>query len=281
MEDSYRKKPTEIADQEEKARLQEERLKLLEERGRINKTFLTQLDTFPKLHYPSTYTVECLSSMDKVNSALSQLLNNKDQNIYGVDIEWPPTFVKGEAEKKTSLVQICDADKILLIQLSRLSKFPAPLKQFFEDRSILKSGVNIAADGIKLYRDYGVITNGLVDLKDMAESTRSPILMESHQRSLRALTGLFLRQNMSKGKVRISNWGRYELSTMQREYAALDAYASYQLYVELDRLLDPKVKIPIRHLIEENLQIPTTNKENAPMKKSKSNVSALGTKRQG
>lgn len=57
---------------------------------------------------------------------------------------------------------------------------------------MLKSGVNIGADGLKLYRDFGIKTNGLVELKDVAESVKSPKLKISHLRSLRALTGIFV-----------------------------------------------------------------------------------------
>jgi ribonuclease D len=31
---------------------------------------------------------------------------------------------------------------------------------------------------------------------------------------------------MAKGKVRISNWGKAELSSIQKKYAALDAYVN-------------------------------------------------------
>lgn len=69
---------------------------------------------------------------------------------------------------------------------------PVELVNFFQDKSTLKSGVNIGADGLKLYRDFGVITNGLVDVREMAEETRSQKMDISHLRSLRALTGIFV-----------------------------------------------------------------------------------------
>lgn len=43
-----------------------------------------------------------------------------------------------------------------------------------------------------MYRDYGIITNGLVELTDMAEDSKSAKLDKVHLRSLRALTGLFV-----------------------------------------------------------------------------------------
>lgn len=52
--------------------------------------------------------------------------------------------------------------------------------------------MNIGADGLKLQRDFGFVTNGLVELRDMAEIAKSPKLDISHLRSLRALTGIFV-----------------------------------------------------------------------------------------
>lgn len=120
-------------------------------------------------------------------------------------------FVKGQQENKVSLVQICSTDDIILIQLSRMKGkkintsihqynthcllckgFPTELRNFLERKDILKSGVNIRQDGLKMYRDYGIVTNGLVELTDMAEDTKSTKLDKVHLRSLRALTGLFV-----------------------------------------------------------------------------------------
>lgn len=69
---------------------------------------------------------------------------------------------------------------------------PVELRRFFENKSYLKSGVNIVADGLKLYRDFGIVTNGLVELRDLVDISNSPQTHVSHLRSLRALTGLFV-----------------------------------------------------------------------------------------
>ena len=66
------------------------------------------------------------------------------------------------------------------------------LRKFFENRQLLKSGVNIGADGLKLFRDFGLVTNGLVELRDLAEITVSLKTKITHLRSLRALTGIFV-----------------------------------------------------------------------------------------
>ncbi|KAL9560510.1 hypothetical protein PS6_000112 [Mucor atramentarius] len=243
----------------EKERLKLERQKAAEEKRLSNARFNTYLDSLPTLIYPNFYQVECIGNMDEANKRLRQM--TKAEKIFGVDLEWPPTFIKGQSEKKTSLVQICSANNILLLQIGRMHGFPSELKRFFEDKQVLKSGVNIGADGLKLYRDFGIKTNGLVELKDVAESVKSPKLKISHLRSLRALTGIFLDQNMQKGKVRLSNWSRPDLSNTQIKYAALDAYASYKLYVVLNELRDQSKPIAVRHLSQEDLKKPNSSKK--------------------
>ncbi|KAF7732280.1 Nuclear actin-protein involved in chromatin remodeling [Apophysomyces ossiformis] len=102
---------------------------------------------------------------------------------------------------------------------------PSELCKFLEDRNIYKTGVNIRQDGVKLFRDFGVPTNGLVELITMANSCGSPKLEYTHLRSLRILSGLFIGEHMPKGRVRLSNWARAKLSHPQIQYAATDAYA--------------------------------------------------------
>lgn len=95
-----------------------ERQKAAEEKQASNARFNTYLDSLPTLIYPNFYQVDCIGNMDEANRRLRQM--TKTEKIFGVDLEWPPTFVKGQSEKKTSLVQICSANNILLIQLGRM-----------------------------------------------------------------------------------------------------------------------------------------------------------------
>lgn len=102
----------------DKQRLKLERQKQMEERNESNARFKTYLESLPDLIYPNFYKVDCIGSMDEANNRLRQL--TKIEKIFGVDLEWPPTFVKGQSEKKTSLVQICSANNILLLQIGRM-----------------------------------------------------------------------------------------------------------------------------------------------------------------
>lgn len=106
-----------------------------------------------------------------------------------VDFEWVATFRKGGNTRPVSLVQLADKNTILLIQLrnanTTMSRFPRALQRLLEDPTIPKAGANIlsssfvywrlhlpikrpAGDAKKLFRDYGVMMAGVVELGALA-----------------------------------------------------------------------------------------------------------------
>lgn len=132
--------------------------------------------------------------------------------IFGLDLEWRPQFQKGEKENPTALIQICGRDTILLLQMSNMkgtclldimlciylmsNKYlivmPKRLVEFLENPYLLKAGVNIRSDGLKLHRDFGIVTNGLLELSTLAQERNCEQLQRSPKRSLRALTGMIV-----------------------------------------------------------------------------------------
>ncbi|KAI0252825.1 hypothetical protein BJV78DRAFT_1153462 [Lactifluus subvellereus] len=114
----------------------------------------------------------------------------------GLDLEWPfnPERIGGGKEGKVALVQLCDADIILLIQVSKMKKVTsAPTfhtrispesqstrvlsslscgaqtsQELIESSKVPKAGVNIRNDGMKLFRDYGILASNLVELGALA-----------------------------------------------------------------------------------------------------------------
>lgn len=103
-----------------KQQLKLERQRFVELRRENNARFKEFLESLPILEYPSHYTVECVTHADDANVKLLQLLQENKDNKYGLDLEWPPCFIKGKSENKVSLVQICSRNRILLLQLSRM-----------------------------------------------------------------------------------------------------------------------------------------------------------------
>lgn len=61
----------------------------------------------------------------------------------GFDLEWRPSFVKGEPEHPVALIQIATRDDVYLFQISTMSSFPSQLKALLENPLIMKVGVGI------------------------------------------------------------------------------------------------------------------------------------------
>lgn len=105
---------------DEKLTLKQERERQAIARSENNVRFKEYLANLPPLSYPSHYKIDCVSTLEETNIKLAELLKKDANKVFGVDLEWPPCFVKGQKENKVTLVQICSADSILLIQLARM-----------------------------------------------------------------------------------------------------------------------------------------------------------------
>lgn len=94
---------------------------------------------------------------------------SKSTSPLAFDIEWQPSYKKGEPENPTSLVQLGDGLHVVLIHLSLMNHVaPVELVTLMEDPNVLKLGVGIHGDASKLEKDLGIITRGCLDLNDIA-----------------------------------------------------------------------------------------------------------------
>lgn len=160
------------------------------------------------------------------------------QGPFGFDVEWKPTFVKGQPQSPIALLQLAKEDQILLIQLSAMNEFPERLREILEDPHIIKAGVGIMEDAKKLWRDHGVSLLGAVELSHLARSADSSRWAGGKSRELISLTRLleaYRSRRLNKGKARMSNW-ELPLTDQQINYAASDALAGYIVYQDLMNL---------------------------------------------
>ncbi|KAM5539759.1 hypothetical protein V8D89_006572 [Ganoderma adspersum] len=147
----------------------------------------------------------------------------------GFDLEWVVTFRRGKApmERRTALVQLCDAQMILLVQVSAMKKFPQKLKEVIENKDVMKLGANIRNDGQKLFRDFGLLPAGLVELGALAHLA-DPTFRQTYNRNIVALAKVvefYTHKTLDKGNVRTSDW-EAKLSNTQITYAANDAHCA-------------------------------------------------------
>ncbi|KAG8908670.1 hypothetical protein FRC01_007311, partial [Tulasnella sp. 417] len=154
----------------------------------------------------------------------------------GFDMEWVVVFRRGAIPRKTALIQIADRTKIMLFHVSRMSEFPSKLIEVIEDPDIIKTGVNITGDAKKLFADWGIQAQGIVELAMLAWQVDRQTL-ESHGiktgwTTLANMVGMYLGRVLPKGEVRTGNWEK-PLDELQMEYAANDAHCGLAVYKKL------------------------------------------------
>ncbi|GAA5965905.1 hypothetical protein JCM3765_006484 [Sporobolomyces pararoseus] len=157
----------------------------------------------------------------------------------GFDLEWNAYDVQSRSQGKTALVQVCDQETVLLVQVARMKTFPKSLKTFIEDPSKIKLGVQIAGDARKLERDFGFKPQGLLELNDLTKRFDS----QHHARrlgpliGLQELVGIYLDRYLPKDhSVRCGVWSG-NLSEAQKSYGANDVYSSLHVLLALESLI--------------------------------------------
>eukprot|EP00300_Choanocystis_sp_HF-7_P013674 c18399_g1_i2.p1 GENE.c18399_g1_i2~~c18399_g1_i2.p1 ORF type:complete len:527 (+),score=127.97 c18399_g1_i2:30-1610(+) len=144
----------------------------------------------------------------------------------GVDCEWFPDYVPNSISK-VALVQLCVDKYCVLLHLSQMKSTPHALVEMLANPAVLKVGVGFTGDAAKLAlslegfkEDEGV--QGAFDMSWVYERISLKGLCEQ-------LTGGVLTLNKSK-RVTISNWEQLHLTLAQIQYAAMDAFASYETF---------------------------------------------------
>jgi len=195
--------------------------------------------------------------------------------VLGFDTEWKAVRVKNAPPNKTALIQFCFRQKhtltCLLIHISA-SGFTPALEAVLASQEIQKVGIGANGDAKKLREDYGVSTNGIVELqsvvnrKDLSQCIDPSVEYSKTEYSLAGLCERLIKRSMTKSQsVRCGNWEAFPLRPVQLRYAATDAYASLLCYESLMQLpdahgLDTKQQTQqpsgLPSLIDDRLQIP-------------------------
>ncbi|CAN8324357.1 unnamed protein product [Cochlearia groenlandica] len=180
------------------------------------------------------------SEVDKRAMQLLKVLETKrdvsGKAIIGFDIEWRPSFKKGVLPGKVATVQICVDNNYCHVMQIIHSGIPQSLHRLIEDSTLVKVGIGIDGDSVKLFHDHGVSIKDVEDLSDLANRK---IGGNSKKWGLASLTEtLVCKQLLKPNRIRLGNWEARPLSKEQLQYAATDAYASWHLYQVLKDLPD-------------------------------------------
>ncbi len=178
-----------------------------------------EVNTLPVVIFEGKITL--VDDVSKVDSAVEELRKN---NVVGLDTETKPSFTRG-THHKVSLVQISTLDHCFLFRLN-LIDFPTALAEFLADEKIKKIGLSLRDDLIGLNKRHTFRPAGFIDIQAIAQNYG---IMEL---SLQKVYAIIFGKKISKSQ-RLTNWENPELSDQQQRYAATDAWASLQIYLQL------------------------------------------------
>ncbi|XP_049857544.1 exonuclease 3'-5' domain-containing protein 2 isoform X2 [Schistocerca gregaria] len=149
--------------------------------------------------------------------------------VLGFDCEW---VTSEKRSHPVALLQLASSDGFCaLFRLCKIKCVPDDLKVILEDSRILKVGVAPTDDAKYLFRDYGVSVRGCLDLRHLLAAKGLTI-----SGGLAGLAENILGVHLNKDwKIRCSDWERDHLTQEQCEYAALDALAAYEIFIDIAR----------------------------------------------
>uniref|UniRef100_A0A0A9FZA8 3'-5' exonuclease n=1 Tax=Arundo donax TaxID=35708 RepID=A0A0A9FZA8_ARUDO len=154
----------------------------------------------------------------------------------GFDLEWRPFPRRGEPPCKVAVMQLCMEKTLCYVLHIAHSGVPRILKSLLEDSSSIKVGICIDNDARKMFNDYDVCVQPLMDLSNLANVK---LAGPPKRWSLASLTEMITCKELPKpSNIRMGNWEACFLSKHQLQYAATDAYISWYLYEALQNLPD-------------------------------------------
>ncbi|KAK6266079.1 hypothetical protein QUC31_016916 [Theobroma cacao] len=164
------------------------------------------------------------------------------QVTVGFDIEWKPSFQRGILPGRAAVMQICCDTSYCYVMHIIHSGIPPSLRFLLEDSTVIKVGVAIGGDAVKVFNDYNVSVKAVEDLSYVANQKLN---RDCQSWGLASLTETLVCKELPKPRtIRLGNWELYPLSKEQLQYAATDAFASWHLYQVL-KILPDAVKDPL------------------------------------
>jgi ribonuclease D len=187
------------------------------------------------------FAFESLMKDVETSSVLTQ--SGKKLFVIGLDTETQP-----EASKVNppATLQLSTKNHAIVYHLTHKNfitdgQFPPQLKSILANKEILKVGVEVAVDARELLYSYGVSISSVFDLNRIAPGKETL--------GLKRMALQYLDQDLEKGKyITCSNWGREELTDLQKVYAAYDASVALEIFNAMMEK-DKSLQIEENHII--------------------------------
>lgn len=160
-----------------------------------------------------------VDSFVQLNKAVKILQN---ETVIGFDTETKPSFKKG-VNNRVALLQLSTKNHAFLFRLNKIG-LPMEIRKLLANPDIAKPGVAIH-DDIKILRNLGEFEPaGFVELQEHAKE------VGIQNFSLKKLTAIVCGFRISKSQ-QLSNWEAESLTEAQQIYAATDAWAALEIYL--------------------------------------------------
>ncbi|XP_051131562.1 3'-5' exonuclease-like [Andrographis paniculata] len=156
------------------------------------------------------------------------------RTLVGLDTEWLPNRAPGD-DHPVAIIQLCVGSSCLIFQILHSDSIPVSLLQFLADPSYIFCGVGIEGDVEKLYSNHGLFVGCYEDLNNLNKmATWGENRRVYRYMGLKKMAMAVLGKEMKKPlEVTLSNWDAENLDPDQVEYAAIDAFVSFQIAVRL------------------------------------------------
>jgi ribonuclease D len=165
--------------------------------------------------------ITLVDDSSKIQQAIEEL---RKSVVVGIDTETKPSFTRG-THNKVSLVQISTLEHCFLFRLNKID-FPTSLAEFLADENIKKIGLSLRDDLNGLNKHHKFKPANCIDIQTIAQSYG---ILEL---GLQKIYAILFGKKISKSQ-RLTNWENPELTEQQQRYAATDAWASLQIYLQL------------------------------------------------
>ena len=165
--------------------------------------------------------ITVVSAARALDGALAALAGER---LIGFDTETRPSFSQGVLHK-AALMQLATHKHCYLLRLNKIG-LPNSLAQFLGNPSIRKVGLSLKDDFHVLRRQYDFKPDGFIDLQNIMQHYGIEEL------SLQKSYAIIFNKKISKSQ-RLTNWEADKLTSPQKKYAALDAWACLRIYEEL------------------------------------------------
>ncbi len=165
-----------------------------------------------------------VKSRRETDFAVSQLMR---EQIIGFDTETRPNFVAHVEQHTVSLMQLASATTCYLFRLQFIGEHQG-LKALLESTDVLKVGLSIQNDFHALQKWMAVKPQNFIELQNFV--TQFGI----EDKGLQKIYAIVFGKRISKAQ-QLSNWEAPILSPQQKVYAAIDAWACRDIYLELNK----------------------------------------------